>query len=92
MTHKLRVPTPEPFSFIEFEFSGTPEEAMDEYRRLTGAVKEDTGISTADFNAVLDDLLEDGSIKGDPAIVAELMSSAQRFVINEVKKSYKRIK
>ena len=89
-THKLRVPTPDPFAFIEFEFPGTAEEAIDEYRRLTVAVKENGGLADADWRAVLDDFLDDGSISGDPGSI-EKMNSAQRWCINEVKKGLKRL-
>jgi len=90
-THKLRVPTPEPFSFIEFEFEGTPEGAMEEYRRLTIAVKEEKeGLSKKEFEEIMDLMIEREPIQQDPGIL-EGMNPAQKYIFDFVRKSIGRI-
>jgi len=91
MNHQLRVPTPEPFSFIEFQFEGTPEEAIDEYRRLTAAVKDNKEMPVKQFNEILDLMIAREPIQMDPGEL-ETMSSAQRYVFDQVRKSIGRIK
>lgn len=92
MIHKLRIPQKEEYAFIEYEFEGSIEEATVEYHRLTAIAKDgNSGLAEPEWRAVLDDLLDDGSIQGDPGMM-EQMNPAQKWLINEVKKSYKRIK
>ena len=89
LIHHIRVPA-EQFAYIETDFEGTAEEAVELYRHITSLVKVQQGLSEEDWKAILDDLLEDQSISGDPGSI-ELLGPAQRYVINEIKKSYKRI-
>ena len=90
LIHQLRVPTPEAFSFIEFQFAGTAEEAIDEYRRLTAAVKDDKEMPVKQFNEIIDLMIAREPIQMDPGEL-ETMSSAQRYVFDQVRKSIGRI-
>jgi hypothetical protein len=50
--HTLRIPTKEPYAYIEFTFEGTPEDAHAEYQRLTRLVQgktEDGFMKTTTF-------------------------------------------
>ena len=88
LIHQLRVPQKEPYSFIEFQFVGTAEEAIAEYYRLT-RVAEAEGLPAKEWNAWLDTYLAGKA--GDPD-EWERMSANQKLLINEVKKSKNRNK
>jgi len=77
------------YCFAEIPFDGSAEEAVMEAKRLQ-QVANAPGLSEKDWHAVLDDLLDDQSIKGDPGIIEE-MNPFQGWCINEVKKAYKRL-
>lgn len=87
LIHQLRVPQQEPYSFIEFQFAGTAEEAIGEYHRLT-RVAESTGLPPKEWNAWLDSYLAGKA--GDPD-EWEQMSVNQKLLVNEIKKSRKRL-
>ena len=89
MMNTLHIATGE-FCFAEVPFEGTADEAVIEAKRLQGVINT-PGLAEPEWRAVLDDLLDDGSIQGDPGML-ETMNPAQKWLINEVKKSYKRIK
>jgi phage tail tape-measure protein len=93
----LRIPTPrtpdkeDRFGYIEFEFEGTPDEAIEEYERLTAILKGEagTGLDSRVYNGVLDEYLTTGSISNGADLYAQ-MSKDQQNVIQEIKKSHKR--
>jgi hypothetical protein len=87
----LRIPTADPYAYIEVQFDGTPDEAFDEYKRLTALVKGGAGLERKDFIAILDDYLKTGQMTGDPGILSE-MSDDQQLVISEIRKSFGRNK
>lgn len=91
MIYHLRVPTSEPYAYIEADFEGDAEGAVEEYKRLTALVKNEggAGVPITQFNALLDEYLSTGTIKngGD---VWENMSKEQQVVFQEIKKSRKR--
>lgn len=89
MKHTLTIKTDD-FSKVDSEFEGTADEAIVEAKRLF-AFANSPGLSEPDWRAVLDDLIDDASIKGDPGMI-DNMNPAQRWCINEIKKSFKRIK
>jgi len=88
MKYTLHVPV-EQYGFIQVDDIETREQAVAEYK-MVNADFQNQGLSEAEWKAILDDLLEDQSISGDPGST-ELMSPAQRYVINEIKKSFKRL-
>ena len=90
LIHQLRVPTPDPFAFIEFQFEGTPEQAIDEYRRLTTAVKDNAGIPVKEFEEIIDLMVAREPIQGDPGII-ENFNSAQKWGYDLVRKSMNRV-
>lgn len=89
MKHLLRVPTNEQYAYIEQEFEGTPEGAVEAYDALTRLVKVGTGLELKPWNDLVDSYLETGSMSGDPGDL-ENLNAAQKWFVNEVKKSIKR--
>lgn len=88
MKYTLHVPV-EQYGFIQVDDIDTREQAVAEYK-MVNADFQNQGLPEEEWRAILDDLLEDQSINGDPGSV-ELMSPAQRWLINECKKSFKRL-
>ena len=88
MKYTLHVPV-EQYGFIQVDDIETREQAVAEYK-MVNADFQSQGLPEEDWKAILDDLLEDQSISGDPGSL-ELMSPAQRYVVNEIKKSFKRL-
>ncbi len=84
----LRIPT-EMYAFIEIKHEGTPEDIVEAYREFTKLVKPVVGLPTKEFNQALDRYLTDGDMEAE---VYVSMSDAQKAVIQEIKKSVKRIK
>lgn len=90
MTHTLRVATPEQYSYIEFQFEGSAEEAIAEYHRLTKLTTGGTGLDTRDFNKVLDQYLwGSGTMTADEYAV---MNIEQQTIIQTIKRSKARNK
>lgn len=94
MKYTLHVPV-EQYGFIQVDDIESRTQAINEYKMIRADFvdvdyHENPGLPEADWKAILDDLLEDQSIDGDPGIV-ETMNPAQRYVINEIKKSFKRL-
>ncbi len=92
MKYIAHVPV-EQYGFLGFEeFEGTAEEAWAKYLEIRETVKvQPQGLSVKEYQAILDDLVDDHSISGDPGDVDEKMSPQQKLVIQELKKSIKRI-
>lgn len=89
MKYKIHIPT-EQFGFVEVELD--PEEGrsvVEVYREVASMFKVNEGLSTKDFNACLDRYLNDGTGETETYLA---MSPAQQAVIQEIKKSFKRIK
>ena len=84
MTHTLRIPTTEQYAYIEFQVEGTPEEAIDEYRRLTKAVTGGTGLDTREFNGVLDEYLWRNNL---PVEDFEKLNIEQMEIMQAIKRS-----
>ena len=83
----IRVPLAQ-YSYLEFEFEGTPDEAIVEHNRILRLYEGGAGLEQKDFNATLDRY-----IFGDGNMVADdyaAMSKLQQFVISEIRKSKKR--
>lgn len=91
MRHILRIPTSQQYAYIEVEFEGTSEEALDLYDELTRKVKNGAGIDKKLFNELFDEYVITGTAKNG-AEVWEQMSEFQQSVFRELKKSFTRIK
>lgn len=93
MKYLLHIPT-EQYGFVSLEFENDiePELVAELYRKQADAFKPKpvNEMDSKDFNAILDDLLDDYSIAGDPGEV-EKMSPVQARILNEIKKSIKRL-
>lgn len=87
MKTTLRVPTAEPYAYVEFELDApTIGDAMQLYKEATAFVTGGVGMDTREFNAVLDELMTKNSISGDPGMV-ERMNIEQQSIIQAVKRS-----
>jgi len=91
MKYTLRIPAAEQYAYIETEFEGEAEDAIEEYRRLTKSMTGGSGLEPKEFNAFLDEYLEHDSINADPGIV-EKMNLEQSDLIQTIKRSRTRIK
>lgn len=91
IVHTLRIPTSEQYAYIEIQFIGTGEEALEEYRRLTTLVKaENGGIEKKKFDEIIDLMIQREKIYEDPGIL-EGMNTAQKYIFDCVRKSLGRI-
>jgi hypothetical protein len=90
LVHELRIPT-DMYAYLNIQFCGSPEEAFAEYQRLTAMVKGGAGLERKDFIKILDEYIATKQLSGDPGLV-EQMSLDQQLVINEIRKSFTRIK
>ncbi len=88
MKNTLRIPT-DMYAYIEVEYVGTPEEAIEEYKRLTQLVKGGAGMPRKDFTAILDAVLSKGTRPMTPD-EWESMSPEQQNIFGEIKNSWKR--
>jgi len=90
MKTTLRIPTLEQYAYCEFEFEGTAEEAIVEYRRLTKLISGGVAMDTRDFNKVLDKYLwGDGTMKEEEYNTMDL---SQQEIIQTIKRSKARNK
>lgn len=83
----LRIPTVQ-YGYMDVEFEGTPEEAIQEHNRILALYNGGFGLETKEFNKALDTYLRDGT--GETEVYLQ-MSTDQQRVFQEIKKSFKRI-
>jgi len=93
----IRIPLAQ-YSYIEYEFDGTPFQAIAEHNNLvrfyqeclkTPHVEANSGLSVKDWNQALDSYLMTQRLTEEQITG---MSDKQRGLINEIKKSLSRIK
>ncbi len=89
MLTKLRIPTLDQYAYIEVEFEGTTDEAIEEYNRLTQKIKGGVGLVRPSFNKILDKYLIEETMSADDY---GAMSLDQQTIIQEIKKSKARTK
>ena len=87
MKYTLRVPTKEAYAYIEATYEGNVEDAVERYQELTKAVQGGFGLEKLEWNRVLDDYLESGTMKEEEY---HGMDDRQQWMIQEIKKSKKR--
>lgn len=89
MNTKIHLPTGD-FAFIEQELFCTPEEAVEAFKALQRAYKPEAGegLTPKEWNTVLDGYLNEGTMNAD---IYASMNAQQQFVIQEIKKSSKRV-
>ena len=88
MKHIITTKTDE-FCKVDTEFEGSAEEAIEKSKYLIALAKPQTGISSAEFNDILDMYLATGKIDGDPGMF-EKMSVEQVAILQAIKRSIKR--
>jgi hypothetical protein len=84
---KLRIPC-EMYAFVEVECEGGPQEIADNYREFTRLMRPNEGLPPKEWNKALDTYLETNKMDGE---AYEKMSQFQKDVIQEIKRSIKRI-
>lgn len=62
MIHTLRIPAKEQYAFYEFQFEGTVEEAMAEYKRITDLVHGNQGVGIPKLAEIVIELVRTGGI------------------------------
>lgn len=86
----IRIPTVQ-YGYIEVQYDGTPEEAIDEHNRLvlkySNSLKEN-GLDNKLWNATLDRYLTENVMDSN---VWEEMNNEEKIIINEIKKAFLRI-
>lgn len=87
MKAEILVPTVE-YGNIKFQVEGTSQEIIDEARSLINSWKGGFGLEAKQFNGWLDRYLTEGT--GNAELYSQ-MSSVQQSIIQEIKKSMKRI-
>lgn len=86
---KIRIPK-EQFAFIEVEAEGTLEEINEVYKQMSLApITDGFGLEDKEWRSCLDGYLNSGEMESN---CYERMSLNQKMVIQEIKKSFKRIK
>lgn len=86
----IRVPLDQ-FAYLEFPFEGTPDEAIQEYRRVTNIFKgnSEPGLPEKEYNAWIDRYLSSGT--GDTDSYAQ-MNDEQTRCVQTIKRSINRQK
>lgn len=89
VTYEIHVPT-EQYGFITARIEGNAHDAIEKYTELKEAWDSE-GLPHKEWNAFIDAYLNKGSMNPDMQEQLERCSKAQRWFINEVKKSFKRM-
>lgn len=87
MKAKIRIATKE-YCFVEYDYEGTPEGALELHNDLYRQFKaENEGLPHLEWNRVLDGYLATNTMDSQDY---EKLSPAQQFVVQELKKAFKR--
>ena len=90
MKYTLRVPTAHQYAYIECEYDGEAEGAVEHYQKLTDMVKVGPGLPDKEFAKVLDEYVKTKKVvNGHEAY--EQMNAVQQGIVQAVKKSFKRM-
>lgn len=90
MKTTIRIPTKEQYAFIELEVDETPERVVEIYNEYTALVNQTDvgGLDPKSWRESLDRYLKQGDMEADKY---DGMSKAQKYVIQEIKKAFKRL-
>lgn len=86
---RIRVPTAEPYAYLEIDAEGSPEAIFSAYERFNALVKVGAGLPDKEWRGCLDKYLAG---KGMSAENMEQMNAAQKWMIHELDKSATRTK
>lgn len=90
MIADIRIPTADPYAYIELKgFEGTESEILAKYQEMRAMVVGGVGMEPREFNAILDELLVSHKISGDPGMM-ESLNIDQQMIIQSVKRSFAR--
>lgn len=88
MKYSLHIPV-EQYGFIQVDDIETREEAITEYKRVAKEFQDGVGIPDSEWRENLDEYITTGKLTNGGDFY-ENLSTAQKFVLNEIKKSIKR--
>ena len=88
MKYTIHVPV-EKYGFIQVDDVPSREEAVLEYKRVAKDFTDGAGVPDAEWREILDEYLTSGKLQNGGDFY-ENLSLAQKFVLNEIKKSNKR--
>ena len=88
MKAKIRIPTRDPYAFIELDAEGTLEEINDTYHEMTSLHAVGGGLEPKEWNKALDTYLSTNELESD---TYERMSANQKGLIQEIKRAFKRL-
>lgn len=86
---ELRIPTDQ-YAYINVDIEGEPDEIVQAYREFSDLVRPKLGLETKDFNRALDEYLTTNKFK-NPEETYFKMNPEQQKIIQEIKKSVKRL-
>lgn len=85
----LRIPTQEPYAYIELVVEGTPEMILEAYNEFTRLVKPVLGLTERDFQPILDRYLQDNIMT---SAEYESLGTEQKSLVQTLKRAFKRLK
>lgn len=88
----IRIPTKEPYAYIEATVLGTPESIKEAYDNFTSVINGSVpsqGLSEAEFRPILDKFLKEGTVESG---LYEQMGPEQQRVMQCLKRAFARIK
>jgi len=86
MKATIRIPT-QMYGFVEIEVDEDPEKILEIHNAFIRSVAPQTGLPEKEWRQILDKYLTDGEMEAD---THAQMNENQKYVINEIKKYYKR--
>lgn len=90
-----RIPTKDQYAFLEVEESERPDHDVrairEVYDELISIFRNGEGLPVKDFNRCIDSYVKDGKLPIDGQSLWQDMSFQQKTVIDELKKSIKRL-
>lgn len=92
MKAQLRIPTKEPYAYIEATVEGTPESILEVYNDFTALLKDPValqGLSVKDWQTTLDRYLSENVMDSN---AYKAMSAEQQKFCQELKRAFARLK
>ena len=92
---QIRIPTKEPYAYIEATVEGTPETILDTYNEFTSLIGQSGasggGLEPKEWNRCVDEYLSTGNLVNGTELYQQMSPSQQDFFLT-IKRAFKRIK
>ena len=87
----IRIPTSDPYAYLEIDYEGEPDEVVEVYREFTNLInpKDTEGLLDKEWNALTDKYLTTNTMKAEEY---ESLSREQKEKVQWIKRAFKRIK